>query len=148
MHKAHYYLQDEMGVQQHHDAISGTGNQAVADDYSFRLSKALDGNSKAYSDAIDYKIDQISNFRSENGWEQCARTNATYLECPIGQYAQSKDAYTMSVAVQNPSMLDLGAIRVPVPHSNYEVKVFDAQKNAFVEPKNTFFACHPDFAYD
>jgi len=35
------YLLDQMGIYQHHDAVTGTARQDVADDYAFRLSKAL-----------------------------------------------------------------------------------------------------------
>jgi alpha-mannosidase len=35
-------LEDALGVAQHHDAISGTAKQHVADDYSFRLSNGID----------------------------------------------------------------------------------------------------------
>jgi lysosomal alpha-mannosidase len=31
-----------MGVMQHHDAITGTEKQAVADDYALRISQAFD----------------------------------------------------------------------------------------------------------
>ncbi len=33
---------DSMGSYQHHDAITGTAKQAVADDYSLLLSKSMD----------------------------------------------------------------------------------------------------------
>jgi hypothetical protein len=32
---------DQLGVYQHHDAVSGTAKQAVADDYALRLGKAI-----------------------------------------------------------------------------------------------------------
>lgn len=32
---------DELGINQHHDAVSGTGKQAVADDYARRLYKGM-----------------------------------------------------------------------------------------------------------
>jgi Alpha mannosidase middle domain len=35
-------LEDALGVAQHHDAVSGTAKQHVADDYSYRLSKGID----------------------------------------------------------------------------------------------------------
>lgn len=37
-----FSLEDALGIAQHHDAISGTGKQHVADDYSFRLSNGTD----------------------------------------------------------------------------------------------------------
>ena len=37
-----------MGINQHHDAITGTGNQHVANDYARFLYKAMDINSNDY----------------------------------------------------------------------------------------------------
>ena len=42
--EASTYMQNELGVYQHHDAVSGTAKQAVADDYTYRLSKAMTEN--------------------------------------------------------------------------------------------------------
>lgn len=44
---------DEMGVYQHHDAVSGTARQAVADDYAKRLYVAMQQNNQAYGTLID-----------------------------------------------------------------------------------------------
>lgn len=37
-----YALEDALGVSQHHDSVSGTAKQHVADDYSLRVQKGLD----------------------------------------------------------------------------------------------------------
>jgi hypothetical protein len=39
---------EALGVYQHHDAITGTAKQYVADDYTFRMQKAVDTSSKLY----------------------------------------------------------------------------------------------------
>lgn len=44
---------DEMGIYQHHDAVSGTARQDVADDYTTRLVSGLEVNNKAYAQAAD-----------------------------------------------------------------------------------------------
>lgn len=38
----YYDLEDALGVAQHHDAVSGTAKQHVANDYSKRLQRGLD----------------------------------------------------------------------------------------------------------
>lgn len=43
MVKSIYNLKDAMGINQHHDAVAGTSKQAVANDYVFLLSRALNG---------------------------------------------------------------------------------------------------------
>ena len=40
--KAIYELEDALGVVQHHDGVSGTAKQHVANDYSKRLQKGID----------------------------------------------------------------------------------------------------------
>ena len=37
---AKYEMLNELGINQHHDAVTGTAKQAVADDYAFRLMNA------------------------------------------------------------------------------------------------------------
>ena len=46
--KAKYELMDAMGVNQHHDAVTGTGKQAVADEYAQRVFKAMEKNNQVY----------------------------------------------------------------------------------------------------
>ena len=43
---------DAMGVYQHHDAITGTAKQYVADDYSFKLFKAMEANNEVYTEVV------------------------------------------------------------------------------------------------
>jgi hypothetical protein len=39
-------------VNQHHDAVTGTGKQAVANDYAFRIFKSMQINNQPYSEII------------------------------------------------------------------------------------------------
>lgn len=54
---ARYTMLDVLGINQHHDAITGTGKQAVADDYAHRLFTGITSNSDVFSDAIERKIE-------------------------------------------------------------------------------------------
>jgi len=47
-----YDMLDKIGIVQHHDAVTGTGKQAVADDYSFKLYTGMVENNKEYSKMI------------------------------------------------------------------------------------------------
>jgi len=43
---------DEMGLNQHHDAITGTDSQFVAEDYKTRLSRAQGESGEYYSQLL------------------------------------------------------------------------------------------------
>ena len=44
---------------------------------------------------------------ANDNWDLCQRTNASFLECPISKYLNSSTEYEMTVAIHNPSSLDL-----------------------------------------
>jgi hypothetical protein len=46
-------MMDQMGINQHHDAVTGTGKQAVADDYNLRLFNGMESNNNIYSIVLD-----------------------------------------------------------------------------------------------
>ena len=53
--QARYTMFDSMGSYQHHDAVTGTAKQAVADDYSYLLSKSMDTSNAVFEKHIaDY----------------------------------------------------------------------------------------------
>ncbi len=45
---------EAMGIIQHHDAVSGTEKQHVADDYAQRLSEGIDAAVVCYQDVISF----------------------------------------------------------------------------------------------
>jgi len=51
-----YTMLDTMGVNQHHDAVSGTSKQLVADDYVWRIWKAMKENSEEYTRLVTDKV--------------------------------------------------------------------------------------------
>jgi hypothetical protein len=57
---AKYEMLNELGINQHHDAVTGTGKQAVADDYAYRLMNATAQNDVPYSKAISNKITKLA----------------------------------------------------------------------------------------
>jgi len=48
MIQANGQLLDQMGVVQHHDAVTGTAKQYVSNDYSFNLYKAEENSKSIY----------------------------------------------------------------------------------------------------
>lgn len=53
---AHEDMMNNIGIMQHHDAITGTGKQRVADDYMNRMYKSMNQNSKTYSAMVQETI--------------------------------------------------------------------------------------------
>lgn len=145
--EAHYALLDAMGINQHHDAISGTGDQLVADDYSRRLSVASEINSKLLNPVVGAKVLHFSGMQpkeSVHAWKQCAATNTTYLDCPT---ADIKVNEPMGVAVYNPSTLDLSEASFHVPPGKYEATVFDEETGDFGAAQNVSLSCSADYRY-
>jgi len=77
--KAH--LLDTVGVVQHHDGITGTGKQHVADDYVNRISKSIEASNPAYAERID-QIAEHAGIDADK-WQWCSRLNGTYADCPV-----------------------------------------------------------------
>jgi hypothetical protein len=52
------WMMDAISVYQHHDAITGTDQQFVANDYTYRLQNATDINNILYADLLKKKLSQ------------------------------------------------------------------------------------------
>lgn len=74
---------DELGINQHHDAVSGTEKQAVSNDYDMRIFKAMKQNNAAYDKVLNERMKLLSGLQSTDQWRECVQTNSTYLDCPI-----------------------------------------------------------------
>lgn len=66
----------------HHDAVTGTCHQVVANDYAARIDAALKYSRKVGSFVV------LNRAREDIGidvrdFEYCDRSNGTYLNCPI-----------------------------------------------------------------
>ena len=76
-----FVLEDAVGVAQHHDAVSGTGKQHVADDYSKRLSAGI--HSAALHVVQKLKSVMLASVPSsaKDAFQQQQLTNLDY--CPL-----------------------------------------------------------------
>ena len=63
-----FTMHDAIGINQHHDAITGTADQYVANDYASILFKAIKFNKDDYTNIIQNKIENLSGYSSYS-WE-------------------------------------------------------------------------------
>ena len=108
---------DVVGVIQHHDGITGTGKQHTADDYTKRIYKGIEAVNAVYAGVIADLAESVG-IKAEE-WSWCARTNSTYLDCPIAENTGSKN---IIVAVHNPANLAQSIVQIAVPHGKYAVQ--------------------------
>ena len=73
---------DAMGIMQHHDAITGTAKQAVADSYADMLSSAMSSNNDLYSALVGEKATQAG-LDSSLTWTACQISTTTPVDCGI-----------------------------------------------------------------
>lgn len=109
-------LREEMGVMQHHDAVTGTEKQHVADDYHRELTQsflACEENTKASLKQFVNKPDQVAyDFK----FVSCLNLNIS--DCSV-----SENSEKFILNVYNPLSHPTNQnVRVPVSAFNYEVR--------------------------
>ena len=91
----------------------------MADEYARSVYEAIEAANPAYAREIEKLADQAG--ISDSEWLACQRTNGTWRQCPISEYALKTD-YNMIAATHNPSNLALKTIELKVPHDRYRVE--------------------------
>ncbi|OON21533.1 alpha mannosidase, middle domain protein [Opisthorchis viverrini] len=111
-------LRQALGVMQHHDAVTGTEKQHVANDYALTLSVASKSCQTVIADAM---FDLIPNLRSMTGGENpvfCDLLNISLCEATEGwkPYLNARGEGGVYIFVYNPTGWNLWSswIRVPV----------------------------------
>lgn len=137
-------MTDALGVLQHHDAVSGTAKQAVANDYNRMLYEGMQVNNIEYGKIVGEKVLNEFGHQSSGSWDQCLFMNSTFADCPVAQKVNETENYSLNVAVHNPSSLDLESAKVSIPpHQNYNVMVFNKESQTF-EHASSEKACFED----
>lgn len=105
--------------------MTGTAKQAVAENYNSRVFRGIHASNTVFAQVIDdYVKSLLPNVTFPLGtWKWCARENATYLDCPVAEYADNTD---VMIAAFNPASDPTDVVSVAVKHAFYTVNVWDA----------------------
>ena len=107
-----FALEDALGVVQHHDAVSGTAKQHVADDYSKGLQDGLDKAARFVVERL--KAIMLEDPQNDIGdLSFCQRLNESV--CEVSESATKLDDRALTVIVYNPMSAQQSTIvRLPV----------------------------------
>lgn len=83
-----------------------------------RIFKGLEAINPVYAGIVS-ELAQSAGIIAEE-WQWCARTNSTYVDCPISNHADSENV-KMVVAVHNPANLEMNVVQIAVPHGKFQV---------------------------
>ncbi|CAL0305214.1 unnamed protein product [Lupinus luteus] len=116
-------LAEALAIAQHHDAVSGTSKQHVANDYAKRLSIGYTEAEKVVAESLAYLTDAATKTDSRSSqikFQQCPLLNITYCSASEVDLSYGKD---LVVVIYNP----LGwkrddVIRIPVANEKVVVR--------------------------
>ncbi|KAJ8675630.1 hypothetical protein QAD02_011416 [Eretmocerus hayati] len=114
-------FREAMGVMQHHDAVTGTEKQHVADDYARLLFKSFSRGERSVSKALN-------KLASKKDTPKSADFN-TCLQLNVSSCDYSSENKKFVVTVYNPTSQPLSTyVRVPVSGLTYTVKDFGGRE--------------------
>jgi hypothetical protein len=91
---------DAMGVYQHHDAVSGTAKQHVANNYYWKLWLAQEQNNQQYTRELIDLMNRTIGLEAAELLYCVGSQNETVSSCPVANHT---DADEFVVAVHNPA---------------------------------------------
>lgn len=120
-------MREAMGIMQHHDAVTGTEKQHVAEDYARILQKAIDKCSENVEEALNQlsidDADEIPNMNSNStfkfDYKNCADLNIS--SCTI---TENSDKFMVTL-YNSLAHSTFQYIRMPVPQSDNGYEVID-----------------------
>lgn len=123
-------LREQMGVMQHHDAVTGTEKQHVANDYILKTYEALQGCNEnlrmIFNELTQPTQDHINPSTPNMPEDPPALQHFEFDSCHLLNISQceiSQSGHKFMVTVYNPlAHATFQPVRIPVPHSNYRVR--------------------------
>ena len=107
--QAKFTMFDALGIFQHHDAITGTGMQRIADYYSKMLGDAVEKNNHVLSKIMEKTLGTET--------KVCDMQGLNLANCRANFDINTE----LHINVYNPSTLNKNFLRVKVPIGSYEV---------------------------
>ena len=114
---------DHMGILQHHDAVTGTAKQAVAENYNSRIFRGMTAVNNVFVKSLDDYVKQVLPTVVTNGpWTWCVRENSTYLDCPVAEQAPKTN---ITIAAYNPAASPMDFVSVIIKSPHYSVQTYN-----------------------
>ncbi|XP_048445533.1 probable alpha-mannosidase At5g13980 isoform X4 [Pyrus x bretschneideri] len=116
-------LADALAIAQHHDAVSGTERQHVADDYAKRLSIGYNEAEKVVAESLACMTESKSRAGCENlltKFQQCPLLNISY--CPPSEADLSTGKSLVIVVYNSLGWKRKDVVKIPVINTNIAVR--------------------------
>lgn len=113
----------------HHDAISGTARQQVANDYQNRMLKAIEKSRVTYKKFIKQTIFAQTGIDFKSNLEVCeGNANETFKQCPIHK-AKNEEVNSFFVIVHNSAgKINSQFVRIRLPAKNWKGEIWNKEQ--------------------
>jgi len=119
--KSIYKLEDAMGMGQHHDAVTGTEKQAVAEDYKLHMARGLDAAKQGV--LYPYLQERIqADLGISNLQFDICNLNTSSVFCGVTYNSMKNNSSSVLLSIYNSGKARNSTIRVKVPSGFVQVK--------------------------
>ena len=122
---------EQLSVYQHHDAITGTAKQYVADDYTYRLQKAVDFSSPVYHKELADILRSATGIEAFNLSACAGSNNDTVVQCPISDKENAQKSEFIVIVHNQANKPFQRLVTVKVPHKNFRASTWSKRTLGF-----------------